>query len=158
MGFQGWAAAHKPNILPVNSKHCLMWCKEQHHWKVDNWKHVIWSDESRYTVWRFDGRIWVWRMPGEHYLPACLVPTMKFGGGGITVWRCFSWTGLGPFIILHGNLIAEGYKNILTHCVLSTLEDQFGDDGCLYQHDSAPCHKARTMREWFVDNNVPEMD
>jgi hypothetical protein len=21
-----------------------------------------------------------------------------------------------------------------------------------------PCHKARSVREWFVDNNVPEMD
>jgi hypothetical protein len=35
--------------------------------------------------------------------------------------------------------------------ILSTVEDHFGDD-------SAPCHKARSVREWFVDNNVPEMD
>jgi hypothetical protein len=38
------------------------------------------------------------------------------------------------------------------------VEDQFGDDDCLYQHDSAPCHKARSVREWFVDSKVPEMD
>jgi hypothetical protein len=60
-------------------------------------------------------------------------------------------------VILRGNLNAEGYKGILTHCILSTVEDQFGDDSCLYQHDSAPCHKARSMREWFVDNKVPGM-
>jgi hypothetical protein len=86
------------------------------------------------------------------------VPAVKFGGGGITVWWFFSWNGLGPLIILHGNLDTEGYKDILTLCILSTIEDQFGDDSCLYQHDSAPCHKARSMREWFVDNDVPEMD
>jgi hypothetical protein len=28
----------------------------------------------------------------------------------------------------------------------------------LYQHDSAPYHKAGSVREWFVDNSVPEMD
>jgi hypothetical protein len=28
MGFHGQAAAHKPNILPVNTKRCLNWCKE----------------------------------------------------------------------------------------------------------------------------------
>jgi hypothetical protein len=38
------------------------------------------------------------------------------------------------------------------------VEDQFGDDDCLYQHDSAPCHKLRPVMEWFVDNNVPEID
>jgi hypothetical protein len=67
------------------------------------------------------------------------------------VWGCFSWNGLGPLVILRGNINAEGYKDILTRCVLSTVEDQFDDD-------SAPCHKARSVREWFVDNNVPEMD
>jgi hypothetical protein len=73
------------------------------------------------------------------------------------VWGCFSWNGLGPIVILHGNLNTEGYKNILTCCVMSVIEDQFADDDCLYQHDSAPCHKARFVREWFVDNKVPEM-
>jgi hypothetical protein len=53
---------------------------------------------------------------------------------------------------------AEGYKDILTRCVLSMVEDQFSDDECLYQHDNAPRQKARPVREWFVDNTVPEMD
>jgi hypothetical protein len=80
---------------------------------------------------------------------------MKFGRGGITVWWCFSWNGLGPLVILRGNLKAEGYKDILTRCILSTIENQFSDDDCLYQHESAPCHKGRSVREWFVDNNDP---
>jgi hypothetical protein len=65
---------------------------------------------------------------------------------------------LALLIILHGNLTTEGYKVILTHCILSMVEDQFGDDSCLYQHDNAPCHKARSVRDWTVDNKVPEMD
>jgi hypothetical protein len=38
------------------------------------------------------------------------------------------------------------------------VEDQFRDDDCLHQHDNSPCHKAGFVREWFVDNKVPEMD
>jgi hypothetical protein len=110
-------------------------------------------------MWRSDGRFWVWRMPGERYLPTCVVPTLKFGGGDITtVWVYFSWNRLGPLVILRGNINAEGYKNILSRCVLSTTDNQFNDDDCLYQHDNVPCHKARSVREWFVDSKVPEMD
>jgi hypothetical protein len=76
-------------------------------------------------------------MPGEQYLPACVMPTVKFGGGGIRVWGCFSWKDLGPLIILHENINRKGYKDILIRCVLSKAEDQFGDDDCLYQHDNA---------------------
>jgi hypothetical protein len=64
--------------------------------------------------------------------------------------------GLGPLVILHGNINTEGYKDILTLCVLSMVEDQFGDDDCLYQHDNAPCHKSVT--EWFADSNIPQRD
>jgi hypothetical protein len=74
------------------------------------------------------------------------------------MWGCFSWNGLGLLVIPNGNLNTERYKGILTSSVLSTVEDQFGDDDCLYQRDNAPCHKARSGREWFVDNKVLEMD
>jgi hypothetical protein len=113
---------------------------------------VVWGDVSHYTMWQSDWRVWVWRMPGERYLPPCVVPTMKFGGGGIKMRGCVSWNGLEPLIILRGNLDAEGLKDILTRCILSTVEDQFGDDDCLYQHDNAPCNKARSVTEglWSV--------
>jgi hypothetical protein len=49
-------------------------------------------------------------MPKERYLPVYVVPSVKFGGGGITVQGWFSWNGLDLLVILHGNINAEGYK------------------------------------------------
>jgi hypothetical protein len=49
MGFHGRAAAHKPNISPVNAKRRLKWCKEHCYW---TWTTGIWCDESCYNVWQ----------------------------------------------------------------------------------------------------------
>ncbi|CAI9599150.1 unnamed protein product [Staurois parvus] len=30
-----------------------------HHWTLEQWRRVLWSDESRFSVWQSDGCVWV---------------------------------------------------------------------------------------------------
>jgi hypothetical protein len=47
MGLHGRAAAHKP----TNLKKCrLEWCKARRHWTLEQWKRILWSDESHFTI------------------------------------------------------------------------------------------------------------
>ena len=57
--------------------------------------------------------VYVCGHPFTHYLPECIVPTVKFGGGGIIVWGCFSWFGLGLLVPVKEHLHTTAYNDSL---------------------------------------------
>ena len=130
----------------------MQWCEARSHWTLEQWRHVLWCEESRFSIWQSDGWLWVWRLPGEQYLSDCIVPSVKFGGGGIMVWGCFSGARLGPLVPVKGTLNTSAYQEMLDNSTLPTLWEQFRDGLFLFQHDCAPVHKARSWLDWPVQS------
>jgi len=54
-------------------------------WTVEDWKKVIWSDETKINRLGSDGCKWVWKKPGEGLSDRLVDGTIKFGGGSMMI-------------------------------------------------------------------------
>ncbi|KAG1150509.1 hypothetical protein G6F37_003029 [Rhizopus arrhizus] len=50
LDFKSYRAAHKPRLTARHSKSRLRWVKEYLNWAEDQWRNVVWSDESRFCM------------------------------------------------------------------------------------------------------------
>ncbi|CAJ0955790.1 unnamed protein product [Ranitomeya imitator] len=82
-GLHGKIAARKPLLRTGNKQERLVWAKEHKEWTLDQWKSVLWSDESKFEIFGSNHRVFVRRRKGGRMDSTCLVPTVKHGGGGV---------------------------------------------------------------------------
>ena len=83
------------------------------HWTVDDWKRVIWPDETKVNRIGSDGRKWTWKKPGSALTDRHVEGTLKFGGGSLMMWGCMTAQGVGYACRIDGKMNAELYVNIL---------------------------------------------
>ena len=81
-GYHGIANVRKHLASTINIQKRLNWCRYHKGWYSDQWKQVIFSDESSFSLFPTAGRVYVWRQPWEAYNPE-LLPTMKHRGGSV---------------------------------------------------------------------------
>jgi transposase len=151
-GMQSCFALNKPFISDKNRKRRLEWCEIHKDWTFDQWKRVIFSDESPYTL-RIRCRRRCWRKPGERYKNACLRKTVKHDQK-VMVWGCFAAHGVGIITWIKGIMRKEHYEDILNDSMIPSANLLFGDDNFIFQQDNDPKHTANTIKEWFTDRNV----
>jgi len=81
----GTAATAKPLTIEKDAKRRNRLCDDHKTWTSDDWKYVMWSDESSFTLFPASGRFYVWKTLKEPYNPECLVPTVKYGARSVMI-------------------------------------------------------------------------
>ncbi|KAL7846724.1 hypothetical protein SRHO_G00217040 [Serrasalmus rhombeus] len=149
-------AEKKPLLSRKNIRDRLIFCKRYREWTAEDWGKVIFSDESPFRLFGTSGKQLVRRRRGERYHQSCLMPTVKHPET-IHVWGCFSAKGIGSLAVLPKNtaMNKEWYQNVLREQLLPTVQEQFGDQQCLFQHDGAPCHKAKIYDSFPFLRHLP---
>ncbi|CAJ0964174.1 unnamed protein product [Ranitomeya imitator] len=84
-GLHGKIAARKPLLRTGRKQKRLVWTKKHKEWTLDQWKSVLWSDESKFEIFGSNHRVFVQRRKGEQMDSTCLDPTVNHGGGGADI-------------------------------------------------------------------------
>ncbi len=77
-----------------NRKQRLQFAWAHQNWTMEDWKNVVWSDESWFLLRHSDGRVRIWPKEHESMDPSCLVSTVE--GGGVMCGGYFLGTLWGP--------------------------------------------------------------
>jgi transposase len=124
-------------------------------WTAEDWKRVVWSDETKVSCLGSGGLERVWKEPGHALTEQHVQATVKFGGGSLMMWGCMTAQGVGHACRIDDRLDAQLYVRILDDEFLGTLE-YYGleKDEIVFQQDNDPKHTSRIAHEWLENNKV----
>jgi hypothetical protein len=144
-----------PLISESNKEKRYLWARTYENWTVEDFKRVVWSDESTYTQFRTSGFGRVWREPSEEFHEDCIAATVQKSFGRM-FWGCFSWVGLGPLVPLEGRVTGITHRDVLANYAIPTVKFHAKKvkKRFFFQEDNAPVHTARVARSFLTSSNV----
>lgn len=80
-GLYGRIATHNPYILKKNVIARLKFAKEHINWTTEQWRKILWSDESKFNLSNTDGIHFIRRPANTRFNPKYTVGSVKYGGG-----------------------------------------------------------------------------
>ncbi len=155
---QDGLAARRPLArIPLTPRHRnarLQWAQRYRHWTHQQWRNVMFSDESRFCLDVNDGRQRVWRRRGERYADCTVSQHDRYGGGSVMVWAGI-WVGGRTDLVVfrQGTLTGVRYVNEVIRPQVIPTARQLGQ-GFIFMDDNAPCHRARVVQNELRNNNI----
>jgi hypothetical protein len=90
-GLKSKIKCKKPYLSKKHKKKRLMFAKVHKDWTVNDWKKVIWTDESKFMLYGSNGKQYCWKKSNEPLSERHIKLTLKFDG---------QYYGLGLFYII----------------------------------------------------------
>jgi hypothetical protein len=82
-------------------------------------------------------------------ISACVIPTVKHGGGGVMVWGCFAGDTLCDVFKIQGTRNQHGYHSILQRFAIPSCLRLVGLS-FVFQQDIDPKHTSRLCKGYLT--------
>ena len=103
-GLESYEKQEKPKLSTKNVSDQLSFAKAHKDWTIEDWKSIIWSDETKINRFCSDGRSWYWAHEGAKLQPHHVKQTVKHGGGSLMMWGCMTAKGTGFMCKIDGKM------------------------------------------------------
>ena len=158
-GLKSAVKVKKPLLRPQHIRERLEFSQKHREWTVEDWKRVIWSDETKINRFGSDGRKWCWKGPSETLKSRLVQKTVKYGGGSIMVWGCLTSKGPGYLTKIDNGLDADLYCSILSSELMDTISwYKLDKSKIIFQHDRDPKHTAKKTKKWLEESGLTVLD
>ena len=149
--------AKKPVLTEQMKEKRMTFCHQYGHWTVDDWKKVMFSDESHFELNTFRRGL-CWRPVGPNRFDVRFTRKTVKHPAKVMAWACFSWEGRGALDFLDKGEMMNGLR------YWRILEEKL--EIFMHQHqtshflqDGAPCHRSKIVSEWFRERpNITLID
>ena len=143
----GWQTK-KPFINKKNRVKRFKWCRDHLSWTSDQWKRVIWTNESPFVL-QYGNRERIWKKKGEPYNPECTRATVEHDKK-IMVWGAFAAHGVGNLYRVEGIMDQHKYHYVLVHQLQPSITHLFPDGNYIFQQDNDPKHTAKKKEKIYT--------
>ncbi|SYW82096.1 uncharacterized protein UHO2_00581 [Ustilago hordei] len=118
-----------PNHSKKSTSLLLLQSMKHKDMTVEDWKNVVWSDETKINFFGPDGKQFCW-IKNAGFNSKLVRPTVKFSSGSIMIWGCMTWEGMGDLQLQHA------YTDIT------------------FQQDNDPKHTPKNTITWLESNSI----
>ena len=151
---KSYVGKRKPFLTKLQRQKRIDWCLKYQHKSLEFWRKVIFSDESTFCVQTSDVNRRIRRSSLDNpYDDKYLIKTIKRPPFWM-IWGCFQSNKLGLCSLLMAMLMHLcKSKEILEKSLLP-----FHQSNDIFQDDSAPAHRAASIRNYLEEKGIERLD
>lgn len=147
LGYEYKVKVKKQLLTTEHRKKRIAWCKKYAHFTNEDWRNVIFSDESTFYVLQRKNQVKIWRTDEERLHPDCIEQATTGNDGKLGIWGGICGEGPTESRIYDGNMNGDLYCSVLGGGLKRSLNKLRNKSKIIYQQDLAPWHKAKIVEE-----------